>query len=191
MDTKPKKTRKRQDVTQPQPVLFGAQESLLRAARDGATRVSDINKGANVRVGLCVAVRPAHIGLNVDHPAFPEIRAVLEDLLQEPITAPETGTGTAIFDHGRPLGHPDYVPFRLLLAFAQSTEPMERGNLYKRLPDISDHAVRNATLALVERGALVRRDDDRYELSDSVPTSFRRLLLRLAEISNDPVLKAT
>jgi len=187
--SKDNKTTKRR---KPRPVaargLFGQQELLLCAAQAGGVQVTDRYRRPAVRAGLCVGVGSNRMALNGDHPAFPEIKAVLQDLLGGPIALP--ATGTTEFNSDRPLGHPSFVPFRMLLAVAQASEPIDGGNLYKRLPDLTYPTVRHATALLVKQGALVQRDDGRYQFPDVVAGSFRRLLLRLAEISNDPVFKA-
>lgn len=182
------KTTTRSSVVAPTlPILFGDQERLLATARAGVSERDQPQDLGIVRVGLCVKVGPTTFALNGGHPAFPEIRAVLEDLLGEAIPAP--AAGTAEFNRDRPLGDPNYVPFRVLLAVAQAPGPIQAGNLRKRLPDVAPISTRRAIERLVKRGALVEDDDGTLQFPTVVGGSFRRLLLRLAEISGDPLLQ--
>ena len=179
----------------PLPLLFGDekfQSALLEIARSGVSRRPKHDKPRRlVTSGICVAVRAGNedlLYLNVDHPAIEEIRAVLRDLvgfLAEPVDE----HGGAQFDRVSPLGHMQPVPFRIALALAQADKPIDIETLRRRLPDIWPGSVSAATDRLSEHGVIEVGAGAKFALARGVPASYRRLLLRLAEMVDDDRLK--
>jgi hypothetical protein len=183
------------DIDRPAPLLFGNekfQRDLLEVARLGAARRPKHDHPRRlVTSGICVAERVDRedvLRLNVNHPAFEEIRDVLRDLAGGLAESLDAHRGPR-FDRRSPLGHQHPVPFRIALALVQAEGPIDVETLCRRLPDIWPGSVSEATDRMTTLGVLVRGAGRTAELSPGVPTSYRRLLLRLAELIDDERLK--
>ena len=181
----------------PQVLLFGSdrlQALLLEIARTGEVRLERIVKGYHLRlvtVGICRVHSDGLsdvLTLDARHPAIVEICDVLSELIGSPVVAPDAN-GEAGFVHEKtPLGHRYETPFRIMLALAQAGCPLDLVTLQRRIPDRWPSGIEFHVEELMKDGVVVG-GEGRYALSDRLPRTFSKLLLRLAELIDDPRLK--
>lgn len=179
----------------PTPVLFGSkklQDLLLKIARDGEVRLTSRPKSYHERlakIGICTIRRDADmdvIKLDASYPAAKEIRAVLSDITGTTVRSGKHGNGTV--HQVTPLGHPRFLPFRLMLVIAQSVDGLDDETIRRRIPDVWPLSVTKGIKVLVRDGVLEEGGGQRFTFAADVPISFKPLLFRLAEFIDDSCL---
>ncbi len=177
------------------PTLFGSaqvQELLREIAEVGHVNVTNKNRSKLARLanaGICTFrdETPKVAFLSPSYPAAQELRAVLQDLLGHPIDD-FSGKSNGIIHNDKPLAHRGPVSFHILFTIMSADEPLDEETLKRRMPYHWPERIMADLAHFVEDGVLVKGEGGGYELSPAVPASFKTLVLRLADIVDDPRL---
>ena len=179
----------------PAPILFGSeslQALLLKIADCGAVILEPKTLRIArqlVKTGICSIEKQdgklrAH--LDQEYPAFKELSRFLSDCLQKDLSL-ESSEGGSVHRE-KPLGHIGVLPFRILNVIVRSDSPLDIETIRRRIPDFWAESVSEALYRLAAQHVVTLKANREYALSANIPDSFRRYVLRLAEIIADPKL---